>query len=90
MRIAKASPPLGVATVVMAPGRGGVTCVRGVVTRHREAGVVTSGQWRPASDARELIEERCGEDEGVGQLMHRHPHQVVRAPSVRGLGQVLG
>ena len=43
-----------------------------------------------ASDAREVIEEWRGEDEGVGQLMHRHPHQVVRAPSVRGLGQVLG
>ena len=69
--------------------RGAVTCVRGVVTRHRELGVVTSGQWPHASDAGELIEERRGEDEGVGQLMHRHPHQVVRAPPVHGLGQVL-
>ena len=52
--------------------------------RHREA---RDGNER-TSDAWELVEERRGEDERVGQLVHRHAHQVVRGPPVSRIGQV--
>ena len=46
------------------------------------------GSGGRASDAGELIEEWRGENEGVGQLVHRHPHKVVRGPPVSRIGQV--